>query len=235
MTLAIKPDFPIDVIRTSRRKTASITIEGGIVQFSIPEKLSDKRLQNLIADRTPWIKQKLLLQSDTAPVRPKEYVSGESFAYLGRNYRLKLSQRPTEGLKLKSGQLVLGVDKKLSESNGKAFIRSELEAWYHLHAERRLREKAKRYAGIIGEEPNSVSLKDYKSRWGSCSVTGDIFFNWKIIIAPHRIVDYVVVHELCHLLEYNHSPKFWKRLERVIPDYLDRKNWLKHNGNGLMI
>jgi predicted metal-dependent hydrolase len=235
MTLAIEPGFPIDVIRTSRRKTASITIEGGIVQFTIPDKLSDKRLRNLIADRTPWIKQKLLLQSDAAPVRPKEYVSGESFAYLGRNYRLKLTQRRTEGLKLKSGQLVLGEDKKLSEANKGAFIRSELEAWYHRHAERRLREKAKRYAGIIGVEPRSVSLKDYKSRWGSCSVTGDIFFNWKIIIAPHRIVDYVVVHELCHLIKHNHSPGFWKCVERVLPDYLDRRNWLKNNGKGLMI
>ena len=80
---------------------------------------------------------------------------------------------------------------------------------------------------------NSVGIKNYKSRWGSCTAEGDITFNWKVIMAPNRIVDYVVVHELCHLIHHDHSPKFWREVERFMPDYLECKEWLKHNGSFL--
>ena len=84
-------------------------------------------------------------------------------------------------------------------------------------------------------KPRSVSVEDFKSRWGSCSVEGDISFNWKIIMAPHGIIDYVVAHELCHMIEHNHSPAFWRHVERIIPDYRDRKDWLKENGAQLTV
>ena len=86
-----------------------------------------------------------------------------------------------------------------------------------------------------GVEPASAGIKTFKSRWGSCSTCGDITFNWKIIIAPNRIVDYVVVHELCQLKRHDHSPVFWKCVERVVLDYKECKFWLKQNGNGLEI
>ena len=82
---------------------------------------------------------------------------------------------------------------------------------------------------IIGVTPKSVSVCSYKSRWGSCSVNGDLSYNWRIILAPHRIVDYVVVHELCHLLEHNHSPRYWKHVAHHVPDYKDCREWLKHH------
>ena len=82
-------------------------------------------------------------------------------------------------------------------------------------------------------EPRSVAVKDYKSRWGSCSAKGDISYNWKIVLAPHRIVDYVVVHELCHMLEHNHSSRYWKLVEKYVPDYRERRDWLKNHSLSL--
>lgn len=87
----------------------------------------------------------------------------------------------------------------------------------------------------MGVSPQSVGIKEYKSRWGSCSSSGDVSFNWRIIISPHHIVDYIVVHELCHLLEHNHGPKYWKHVERVIPNFNDCREWLKVNGERLAI
>jgi predicted metal-dependent hydrolase len=110
-----------------------------------------------------------------------------------------------------------------------------LEEWYRAHALEKLKEKTKRYAFIIGVSPKSVDLKDYKARWGSCSSSGDVTYNWRIIIAPHHIVDYIVVHELCHSLEHNHGPKYWKHVERVVPNYKDCREWLKVNGEALDI
>lgn len=91
------------------------------------------------------------------------------------------------------------------------------------------------YAKLIGVPPNAVGIKSFKSRWGSCHVNGNIMYNWKIIMAPNRIVDYVVVHELCHLKHHDHSPKFWKAVEKVILDYRDCKEWLKENGRSLEV
>ena len=109
-------------------------------------------------------------------------------------------------------------------------VKDSLTSWYKQRAEIKLNEKAKRYAKQIGVEYKTVGIKSYKSRWGSCSVDGDIDFNWKIIMAPNRIVDYVVVHELCHLKHHDHSPQFWQAVEQVLPDYAERKEWLKENG-----
>ena len=81
----------------------------------------------------------------------------------------------------------------------------------------------------MGLSPKGVGIKSFKSRWGSCSVKGKLDFNWKIVMAPNRIVDYVVVHELCHLKQHDHSPKFWTLVERVVPDYESCKEWLKKN------
>jgi len=222
---------PIKIVRTNRSKTASIKIDSGVVQITVPNKLSEKKLQELIESKTPWIREKLRLQSDITPAREKEYVSGESFSYLGRNYRLKLTENDSEGVKLKGGKLVLSV----SDDSSDGYIKNQLTQWYWHHGEQRLKDKTNRYSEIVGVEPKSISLKDYKSRWGSCAVTGDITYNWRIIIAPHHIVDYVVVHELCHMHEHNHSSRFWKLVGRVIPDYKDCREWLKVNGSKLVI
>lgn len=81
----------------------------------------------------------------------------------------------------------------------------------------------------------SVKVKSYKSSWGSCSRSGDISFHWAIIMAPHYIVDYVVVHELCHMIHHNHSPAFWQQVEKVLPNYSECRGWLKVNGQELNI
>jgi len=221
-------DFPYEVIRTNRKKSASIKVLHGKVQFIIPKHLSQKRLELLIQKKTPWVIKKLHDLSQVEPVKPKEYVNGECFTYLGRNYRLRLDNKESNKLKLTGGKFVLG-------DENTEFVRNSLIEWYLYHAKERLEEKTYRYAKLIGVNPKSVKVKSYKSRWGSCSVHGDITYNWKIIIAPHRIVDYVVVHELCHLLHHNHSGKFWKSVECVIPEWNECRTWLRDFGNTLVV
>jgi len=196
----------------------------------VPKSLSNERINLLLDDKRQWIKGKIALHQEVTPIRTKEFVSGESFSYLGRNYRLKVHQGRYEPVKLKQGRLEvtlpLGTD--LPSMTRNALIR-----WYKHHAELKLREKVNRYAPIVGLEPTGVDIKTFKSRWGSCSANGQIDLNWKIVMAPNRIVDYVVVHELCHLIHHDHSPKFWKEVARVMPDYAECKEWLKNNGSTL--
>ena len=231
MNLIFDKDLRIEVVRTKRRKTASIKVIDGVVQAIVPDQLSDARVEGLIQKRIPWIRRKLREQSQAVLPKPKEYVSGESFTYLGRNYRLKVLRGNDQEVKLKGGYLEVGVSKKPKEGD----IRNALVEWYEEHALNRLTEKTNRYAGIMGVSPNSIVARDYKSRWGSCSSKGDVSYNWRIIIAPHQIVDYMVVHELCHMQHPNHSPAYWNSVKRVIPDYKESRQWLKDHGASLIV
>lgn len=225
-------DFPFETIRTDRVKSASIDVEDNLVKVTVPKNLSDERIEELIKGRTLWIKQKLALQATAIISKPKEYVDGEAFAYLGRNYRLKCVNGTEESVKLRSGYL------NVTTKNGKRnseHIKAAIEQWYRTKALSRLVDKTKRYSAILKVEPTSINLKDYKAMWGSCSPKGVVSYNWKIILAPHKIVDYIVVHELCHLIEPNHSSKYWKQVRSVIPDYENSKEWLKNNGSSLLI
>ena len=198
--------FIAEVIRTKRKKTASVKVQEGKVSLVVPVDLSDESLESLVTSKTRWIKNKLYLHKQHAPVKNKEYVSGECFSYLGKNYRLKVNNGAKSPVKLVNGCLTIAVP---MASNSKEVIKNDLVRWYKSHAEVKLREKVKRYANIIGVSPSTVGIQSFKSRWGSCHISGDIKFNWKIVIAPNRIVDYVVVHELCHMRHHDHSPNFW--------------------------
>jgi len=217
-------EFPIEVIRTNRKKSASVQVVDCQVQVIIPQGLSDARIEQIVREKTSWIRDKLRKQSLMKPKKPKEYVSGEAFAYLGKNYQLKVVKGSSAAVKLTLGKLAVGAD---------ADVKQELTSWYRQNAEKRLNEKVVRFAKVIGVNPKSVKVKTYKSRWGSCSSLGDISFHWAIIMAPHYIVDYVVVHELCHMIHHNHSPAFWQQVEKVLPNYSECRGWLKTNGQEL--
>ena len=229
------PIIPITVIRTDRKKTASIKVVEGDVQVIVPSTLSEAGINDLVQKKSKWIRQKLQLQESIKPVRPKEFVSGESFAYLGKNYRLKLVQGDSTGVKLKGGYFVLSIPESTALGDRVEFIKAQLIQWYVKHADRRLKDKSDRYAELVGVMHKSVTIKHYKSRWGGCSIDGDVYYNWRIIMAPHRVVDYVVVHELCHLKHHDHSRQFWKSVGSVIHDYRECREWLKVCGQGLRI
>ena len=154
------------------------------------------------------------------------------FTYLGRNYRLKLTAN-AETTKLKNGYLHVPDQPHLNHLDRQAAAKASLTSWYTQQATKKLKQKTVRYAHLMDVQPNSIRVKNYKSRWGSCSPTGDISYNWKIIMAPHRVVDYVVVHELAHLLKHNHSSDYWKHVENVFPDHRERRQWLKQNSSRL--
>ena len=218
--------FQVEVIRTDRKKSASIQLDGDLVKIRVPKSLSDKRIRELIAKRTPWIQAKFKERSERPVPKPKEYVSGESLSYLGKNYRLKVVLGANPAVKIENGDLVVTIPEGKQQQNT---VKRLLEIWYRTRAEILLREKTERFSKIIKVSPRSVSVGNYKSRWGACSSKGDITYNWKLILTPHRIVDYVVVHELCHLLEHNHSPRYWRYVERYFPDWKECREWLKSN------
>ena len=105
-----------------------------------------------------------------------------------------------------------------------------LEVQYRKEARRRITERAAYFAEKMGVDYGRIAIRAAKTRWGSCSARGNLNFHWKLILMPPAILDYVVVHELAHRIEMNHSPRFWAQVERILPDYRERRRWLKENG-----
>ncbi|MBW8186577.1 M48 family metallopeptidase [Shewanella nanhaiensis] len=222
----------VDVVRTSRTKTASIKVDDGLVSVVVPKALEIERIKQLVADKYLWIIQKIALHEESKPASDREFISGEAYAYLGRNYRLKVIAGAYTPVKLIQGRLVATLPDGAKRSN---LVRDAVIRWYKLNALRKIKEKVRRYSKVMGLEPKSIDIKTFKSRWGSCSPKGELDFNWVIVMAPNRVVDYVVIHELCHLKQLDHSPKFWKEVERVMPDYAEHKEWLKVNSGKLVV
>ena len=226
----------LKVIKTERKRTASISVKDSIVLVTVPRTLSKDKVHEIVRKKKKWIQDKLNYYAQTQNLsKTKEYVSGEGFAYLGRNYRLKVLNGKLKEVQFKNGKLVVHIPKEYSKRKKENTVKKFLEEWYQERALVKLQEKTKRLARKVGVEPKSVTIKSYKGRWGSCNTKQELFFNWNIIIAPNRIVDYVVLHELVHIIHHDHGKAYWKLLKSVSPEYEDCKMWLKVNGRNLKV
>lgn len=223
----------VEVVRSIRR-TAALHIIGTDLQVRVPEYVEDERVAAFLQKKRPWIRSKVAEIQLLPPHRSKELVSGESFPYLGRHYRLKIQEGHQVGLCLTGGYLKATIRPTETGDQRKARIQQYLQNWYRSRALERLQYKTNRYAKQIGVSPAAVSVRNFKSRWGSCDKKGQVVFNWNIIKAPHSVVDYVVIHELCHLIHPNHSKEFWQVVSRFDSNYLEHRQWLKVQGDLLL-
>jgi len=220
-------DLRLEIRRSTRRQTLGLTVDrGGELVLSAPECLDDRTLRAFVREKKVWIYTKLAAKGalQSTPAR-KEFVTGEGFHYLGRSYRLLLIDTQDRPLKLDAGRFRFVRDE--AERGRKHFVR-----WYSDHAASWLSRRAGEWAPSLGVEPVGVKILDLGHRWGSCGKGKTINFHWASILLPPSIVDYIVVHELVHLREPNHTPEFWSRVERALPDYERRKAWLAENGAG---
>lgn len=224
--------FIAEVIRTNRRKSADIRVQDGAVSVIVPIATSPEKIDQLLATKRRWIKEKLTLHQESTPASSKEYVSGEAFAYLGRNYRLKVEKGNFAPVKLINGRLLVTLPQGSEQPH---MVRNALVRWYKRQAQNKLTDKVERFAPTVGVAPAGVSIKTFRSRWGSCTARGKLEFNWQIMMAPNRMVDYVVIHELCHLIRHDHSPEFWREMGRVMPDYQACRDWLREHAFRLRV
>lgn len=232
-----KTDIEYRVRRSPRRRTVGISVDPARgVLVAAPPDVPLARLDSVVHRKAVWIVGRLRAVGRTAPrLTPREFVSGESYLYLGRSYRLKLTPQaePSEA-RLVGGWIQVGVEKTGGGSTRASAVRSALESWYRAHAAERLTERVQRPAPrVVGSVPK-ILLREQPKRWGSCDARGALRFNWRIIQAPMRLVDYVVAHELVHLVEKNHTRAFWALLGKVMPDYERRREELRVLGPRLL-
>lgn len=220
-----------------RKKTVAVAVEpGGQVVVKAPVSTEPAKLDEIVRRKARWILERRKRQEELRPwPGEREHVSGESFLYLGRQYRLKV--RPGRGaatrVRCERGWLVVDVEPGLGGSERAARVRAGLVEWYREHAARRLPERVAEWAPVVGVAPAGVLIREPRKRWASCDARGNLRFNWRLIQAPRRLVDYVVVHELAHLVHPGHGRDFWALVGRVMPDYEARREELRRLGRRL--
>ena len=212
--------------RSIRRQTVSVKVGREGVRLVAPWFVTDTQLAGFVQHKAAWIlqKQQGFEQQHAYLVPPRQFVSGETYRYLGRQYRLeRLAESEGMGARLKGRYLEVYAD-----TPSKA--REVLQLWYKQRAKERLPERLEFYSVRLGRQAPPFMISGAANRWGSCNRQGEVRLNWRIVMAPMRLIDYVVVHELCHLEELNHSTDFWKLVERLLPDYRGRKDQLELEG-----
>lgn len=220
-------EIEVAVVRTRRKKSISIEVREGAVRVLVPRFTGERSIAKLLAKNRAWIERKLTEQSAFEPYVPKSYRNGEVFPYLGRHYWLNLSRGETD-VRLDGMQLAVNA----CEGDD---VRILIEDWYTAQAKQHLGEATAQFSENLGVEVRSVAVKNYKSRWGSCSINGDIRYNWRAIMAPYEVVEYLAAHEVAHRKHHDHSKAYWSVVESLVPDYKIRRAWLKDNGHTLRI
>lgn len=220
-------ELDIKVVR-SKRKTISIFIErDGSVSARIPKDTSDEDLQEVIKAKEYQIHKNLAEWKLTNESKiTRDYVSGQSFLYLGRNYRLKYIDEEFKGLKLRNGRFVIA--RKYQKKSKDYFI-----AFYKEKLYEKLNPIIEKYQNQLGVKASDVKVMELQNRWASCTNTGNVNFHWKCAMSPIDTLNYIVAHELVHLIHPNHTAAFWNDLDKVIPNYDKHIHWLKLNGAGM--
>lgn len=218
------------ILEYKKRKTLSIEIDRiGKVKVKAPIGLQEKVITDFIIKKEKWIIEKLNeISTLNNKIIERKYLNGELFLYLGKEYKLKIiihNQFKKNRVELIGNELIV-----LCKKEGEEIIKNTLKKWYREKALENIKYRISLYNKFFYKEPRSIKVREQKRRYGSCSYKDDLIFNWRLIMAPQEIIDYVVVHEMCHINHKNHSKSYWNNVRSIMEDYKDRELWLKNYG-----
>lgn len=218
------PDLKIDELIRSRRKTIALIVQpDGRLVVRAPLRATLAQIHALVGQKEAWIRAKQAeVRAAGHPNAAHHFQPGELFYFLGQAYPLAISPHPRTLLRLDTDCFVLADSAR--ERGIQVFTR-----WYRQQAAALLPERAAWFADRYGFKYNRVRISAARTRWGSCSALGSLSFTWRLMLVPPAVLDYVVVHELAHTRERNHQRAFWEQVAAVLPDYQQRRKWLKAN------
>lgn len=215
------------IIRSKRKTLALIIKPDGSLIVRAPLRTSERSIREFIDKNKQWVEKKRAQALAVLPPAPRQYVPGEMFMYLGKIYSLEL-------VKGQGQPLLFDGNFKLAQS-AQVDARQAFECWYREQAKRIVHERVDFYARQYGFQYKKIGITSARTRWGSCSADGSLNFSWRLMLAPIEAVDYVVVHELVHTVVHDHSKRFWNKVKEILPDYQERRKWLRQNGQTLLL
>jgi predicted metal-dependent hydrolase len=218
----VSPDIPYSVRRSNRARRVRVTVHPhGQVEVVLPQRAREREAAAAVAQLRPWIERRL---GEAAALRARVAARAGTLAYLGTPLRLV----PEPGrlrVHRRGDELIVP-----QEDAGPA-----IERWYRRAARAEIAPRLDAAATAIGRPYGALTIRDQRTRWGSCSAKGAMSFNWRLLLGPEDVLDYVVWHEACHLVVMDHSPRFWSLLEHHLPGYRVPRRWLRANGPSLVL
>jgi predicted metal-dependent hydrolase len=213
---------PVRVRVDGRSKQISLKVEkvGGLVTLTAPTAAKLPEARRFMSKRTSWIAERRAEAQKITPFAP-----GSVIPFLGNMYTIIHDTDAKDLVKIKEGQILVGGVRSSVSRLTTRFLKSE--------ALRRLTLSTNKYAALSGKKVLRISVRDAKTRWGSCSADGRLSFSWRLVMAPENILDYVAAHEVAHLEQMNHSDQYWAHLAEIFPDFKVAEIWLKKNGPSL--
>lgn len=212
--------IPYRLIRSKRKTVAILITKDAQVEVRAPMRTPASFIEHFLTEKELWIEKHLAHRQEELAIQQIFSVGeGDCLMLLGREYPVHLSSEYTKPI-YNGNQFILPL-KEFSEN--KPLL---VDLYRHL-AKNYITEKVRFYSSLMNVKPSAVKIGSASTRWGSCSGKNSLNFTWKLILAPEKAVDYVVVHELCHIFQHNHSARFWKEVQRVLPDYREREELLR--------
>lgn len=232
--------IPYTEVKSKRSKRISLRVTPEKVRVSAPVKASKPEIETFIERNQEWIlKNWLKLQETVVKPKLRVYESGVRLPYRGEDLELQILGKSTQQVKARyiseNRQLIIEYPQALADDQKQALIREILEKWYKMRARTVFLQKLDFWSQQMGVTYNQFRLKEQKTRWGSCSSLGNINLNWRVIMAPEGVMDYLVIHELAHLRYLNHSQAFWDFVTKFCPDHEESRRWLRQNGQNLVL
>ena len=221
------------VERTKRKRTISLQIKDNKLIIKAPRSVSKKTLDDLIRRKQKWIKRRAIFDFEEQKLRNRKFIDNEKFYFRGNQYHLSLILGSEENVKIVDGRLLVTC-KDYSSINSKN-VQSLIEDFYLKESAKILNTRTNEFAKKMKVQPTGITVKNYVSKWGSCTSKNKISYNWRIIMAPDCIVDYLIIHELCHIIEHNHSKNFWHHVGNYCEDFQKKRKWLRENGHMLVL
>lgn len=228
-------DIQYQLLPGADRQTTDIVIErDGVVRVRPPLRMTPEQVDETVFSKRMWIYRNMAEWHDLNATRiVREWVNGESFLYLGSSYRLSLVDAQDEALKLKDGRFQLL--RSVMTQGGREAAQHAFEQFYKDKGLPRIQQRVTHFATRVGVKAGEVQVKNLGYRWASCMPNSTLHFHWKCLMAPLTVIDYIVVHELCHTRHRDHSDAFWNEVDKVLPQYRERKEWLRQRGANLDI
>ena len=226
------------VVRSRRRSVAVSVTEEGDIRVHAPNRATLDEIHQVAQGFRAWIERRraevLVRRSRLAARR---FVEGDQIPFCGGQLTLRVSEVDSDpaAAELRDGELHVQLSEGAPAADRSALARHAVLAWCLLQAQEQVHQRHREFAPQVGTSAVRIVLKEMKTRWGSCGPNRRMSLNWRLILAPPHVLDYVIVHELCHVFEPNHSRAFWRRVEAVLPAARTSRKWLRRHGEDLVL
>ncbi|MBP9854744.1 MAG: M48 family metallopeptidase [Candidatus Omnitrophica bacterium] len=228
------------LIRSNGRRTSVISIDHqGQVRIYVPFLTTKDFIESFIQQKASWILKCVdKVRKNQSNISRKKFDEGGEFLFLGKKFPLCVfeqdKKRPV--VKFDGSKWTVSLPREIEPAHREQTVKEKLFEWYRQQAEEVVGGRIFHFSRIIGVSPKIIAVRSQKRMWGCCHFRKQrIHINWQIILAPLKVIDYVIIHELCHLVHPNHSQRFWNKVEKYMPDYKDYKKWLKINQAELVL